>query len=83
MTTHTVAATDAVSEIVPTVTHGIPVIDMNDWYAQDASRRKKFVKGLDEAFRTVGFVAVINPNLPKEVLDAGYKQAATFFQTTQ
>jgi isopenicillin N synthase-like dioxygenase len=58
----------------------IPVIDMNDWYAQDSARRKKFVQGLDKAFREVGFVAVVNPDIDSKALDLGYEEAQAFFQ---
>jgi isopenicillin N synthase-like dioxygenase len=55
----------------------IPVIDMQDW--KNPNRRTKFVKDLDEAFRDVGFVAVVNPGVNGDILDRAYAQAKEFF----
>lgn len=55
----------------------IPVIDMNDYYS--AERHQKFIDGLSQAMQTVGFVAVINSRVDKQVLDDAYAAAQKFF----
>lgn len=55
----------------------IPVLDMNDYLQPET--KDKFVQELREAFYDVGFFAVINTGVEKEVLDAAYEAAAQFF----
>lgn len=55
----------------------IPVIDMNDYYSK--SRHKVFIRGLKDAMQTVGFVAVLNSRVDKQILDNAYEAAKVFY----
>lgn len=55
----------------------IPVIDMNDFYSKE--RHHIFIRDLSQALKTVGFVAVINSRVDKQILDDAYAAAKTFY----
>jgi isopenicillin N synthase-like dioxygenase len=55
----------------------IPVIDMNDYYSQE--RHHIFIKGLSDALKQCGFVAVINSKVDKQTLDDAYDAAKEFY----
>lgn len=56
----------------------IPVIDMNDYYSK--TKQQAFINDLAVAMKTVGFVAVINSRVDKNVLDSAYQQAKEFYK---
>jgi isopenicillin N synthase-like dioxygenase len=56
----------------------IPVIDMNDYYSK--TKQQDFINDLSAAMKTVGFVAVINSRVDKNVLDNAYQQAKEFYK---
>jgi isopenicillin N synthase-like dioxygenase len=58
------------------VTSTIPVVCMRDFYR----RRPHFVKGIREAFRHVGFVAITNTGVKKPLLNRLYARGKTFFR---
>lgn len=55
----------------------IPVIDMEDYYNEET--RESFREKLVEAFRTVGFVAIINTGVDQEVIDRAYQGLEEFY----
>lgn len=56
----------------------IPVVDMSDFYKP--SKREAFLNTLYDAMSTVGFFAVRNTGVDREVVDQAYAQAETFFK---
>lgn len=56
----------------------IPVIDMNDYYSQE--KHQTFIQDLALAMKTVGFVAVINSKIDKNILDNAYAAATEFYK---
>jgi len=57
----------------------IPVIDMGDY----AHRRSFFVKGLQEAFRKIGFVGITNTGVQPSLLKNVYGLSRQFFNRSQ
>lgn len=55
----------------------IPVIDMNDYYSKTS--HDKFISQLADAMQKVGFVAIINSRIDREVLDDSYAAIKTFY----
>lgn len=55
----------------------IPVIDLNDFNAPE--RHKIFIRDLSNALSKFGFVAVINTNVDKKVLNEAYAAAKEFY----
>jgi isopenicillin N synthase-like dioxygenase len=57
----------------------IPVVDLQDFISGDAARKSIFVQQLGKAFEDVGFVAVKNHGIPKDLIDDLYEQVQEFF----
>jgi isopenicillin N synthase-like dioxygenase len=57
----------------------IPVVDLEDFTSGDSARKEMFVQQLGKAYEDVGFVAVKNHGIPKELIDDLYKQVQEFF----
>lgn len=55
----------------------IPVVDMQDFYSSE--RRQVFIDDLANALKTVGFVAVINSDVDKDILDKAYLESKQYF----
>jgi isopenicillin N synthase-like dioxygenase len=55
----------------------IPVVDLNDFHSVD--RHHIFVRDLANAFKTVGFVAVVNSGVDINTLDTAYDAAKKFY----
>jgi len=55
----------------------IPVIDMNDYYSKN--RHQQFINDLRVAMQDIGFVAIINSRVDKQILDQAYAAAKTFY----
>ncbi|MGD0665465.1 MAG: 2-oxoglutarate and iron-dependent oxygenase domain-containing protein, partial [Rhabdochlamydiaceae bacterium] len=56
----------------------IPVVDMNDFYSTE--NKEAFLNTLYDAMTTVGFFAVRNTGVDKEVITEAYAQAKTFYK---
>ncbi|MBC8172995.1 MAG: isopenicillin N synthase family oxygenase, partial [Chitinophagales bacterium] len=57
----------------------IPTVDLSDFTSGDAQQKQKFVNALGKAYQDVGFVAVRNHGIPRELVDAFYKAVEDFF----
>ncbi len=57
----------------------IPSVDLEDFTAGDARRKKAFVEELGKAFEDVGFVAVKNHGISGELIQELYKDVQQFF----
>src|SRR6476659_1617255 len=57
----------------------IPVVDLEDFTSGDPERKKMFVQQLGKAYEDVGFVAVKNHGITKELIDDLYKHVQEFF----
>jgi len=57
----------------------IPVVDLEDFTKGDAARKSMFVQQLGKAYEDVGFVAVKNHGIPKDLIDDLYRQVQEFF----
>ena len=55
----------------------IPVLDMQEYYNEET--RSDFIEKLSEAFRELGFVAILNTGIDQEILDRAYESIASFF----
>lgn len=55
----------------------IPVLDLNDYYSKD--KRQVFIEKLSDAMQNLGFVAIINSKVDKNVLDNAYTTAQNFY----
>lgn len=58
---------------------GIPVVDLSQFTQGDAQQQGAFVQALGKAFTEIGFVGVVNHGIPKDLIDAFYKEAEAFF----
>lgn len=58
---------------------GIPTVDLAQYINGDAKAKRAFAKELGKAFHTVGFVAVTNHGIPKELVDGFYNASKAFF----
>jgi isopenicillin N synthase-like dioxygenase len=59
---------------------GIPTVDLSKFVDGTPAEKKEFVKALGVAFHEVGFVAVVNHGIPKELVDGFYASSNQFFQ---
>lgn len=57
----------------------IPVVDLAEFTDKDANSKKAFVHQLGKAYEEVGFVAVKNHGIPKELIAALYNYVQEFF----
>ncbi|TNE56706.1 MAG: isopenicillin N synthase family oxygenase, partial [Bacteroidetes bacterium] len=58
---------------------GIPTVDLSQFVQGNAAAREAFVEALGKAFHEVGFVAVVNHGIPKELVDGFYAASKAFF----
>lgn len=58
---------------------GIPTVDLALFTQGDANQREAFVQQLGAAFHEVGFVAVANHGIPKDLVDGFYASSKAFF----
>lgn len=58
---------------------GIPTVDLAQFTQGDANQREVFVRQLGAAFHEVGFVAVENHGIPKELVNGFYTASKAFF----
>lgn len=56
----------------------IPVVDVRDWNG-DASARARFVRGVGESLRDIGFFALSHHGIPEAQSHAAYDAARAFF----
>lgn len=56
----------------------IPVVDMNDFHNLD--KREAFLETLYNAMHEIGFFAVKNTGVDREIIEKAYAQAETFFK---
>lgn len=58
---------------------GIPTVDLSQYSNGNAAEKEAFVRDLGKAFHEVGFVAVVNHGVPKELIDRFYAASKAFF----
>ncbi|PHR47675.1 MAG: flavonol synthase [Fluviicola sp.] len=58
---------------------GIPSVDLSEFLSGDSAKREKFVKELGSAYEGIGFVAVKNHGISKELIDRLYDRIQQFF----
>ena len=58
---------------------GIPTVDLSQYSNGSAAEKEAFVRDLGKAFHEVGFVAVVNHGVPKELIDRFYAASKAFF----
>lgn len=58
---------------------GIPSVDLSEFLSGDSVKREKFVKELGSAYEGIGFVAVKNHGISKELIDRLYDRIQQFF----
>ena len=58
---------------------GVPTVDLAEFIHGDAKAKREFAKKLGTAFREVGFVAVTNHGIPKDLVDGFYDASKAFF----
>ena len=58
---------------------GIPTVDLSKFTAGTPAEKKAFAKSLGNAFHEVGFVAVVNHGISKELVDDFYAASKKFF----
>ena len=58
---------------------GIPTVDLSKFANGNAAEKEAFVRDLGKAFHEVGFVAVVNHGVPKELIDRFYAASKAFF----
>ena len=57
----------------------IPVVDLQDWYSNEPSRRAKFVRTMGEGLETYGFFALKGHDTPDGLLGRCYATASRTF----
>ncbi|HIK17566.1 MAG TPA: isopenicillin N synthase family oxygenase [Leptolyngbyaceae cyanobacterium M33_DOE_097] len=60
-----------------TLTHTIPVLDLEDF---QTGRRDRFVEQVGQALETIGFFALVNHGVDAGLIQRAYQAAADFFQ---
>ena len=58
---------------------GIPTVDLSKFTKGSPEEQKAFVHDLGKAFHEVGFVAVVNHGIPKQLVDGFYEASKAFF----
>jgi isopenicillin N synthase-like dioxygenase len=58
---------------------GVPTVDLSLYVHGDASQKAAFVKDLAQAFHEVGFVAVSNHGVPKDLVEGFFQASKAFF----
>jgi isopenicillin N synthase-like dioxygenase len=58
---------------------GIPSVDLSEFLSEDSAKREKFIKELGAAYEGIGFVAVKNHGISKELIDRLYDRIQQFF----
>lgn len=58
---------------------GIPTVDLSQFTNGNEAQRDAFVAALGKAFHEVGFVAVVNHGIPKQLVDDFYAASRAFF----
>lgn len=58
---------------------GIPSVDLSEFLSDDPAKREKFVKELGAAYEGIGFVAVKNHGISKDLIDRLYDRIQQFF----
>ncbi|MBK6929868.1 MAG: isopenicillin N synthase family oxygenase [Saprospirales bacterium] len=58
---------------------GIPTVDLSKFVHGNPEERAAFVSELGKAFHEVGFVAVVNHDIPKRLVDGFYTASRAFF----
>ncbi|MBU6341176.1 MAG: isopenicillin N synthase family oxygenase [Bacteroidetes bacterium] len=58
---------------------GIPTVDLSQFVQGNAAQQAEFVQALGKAFHEVGFVAVVNHGIPKELVEGFFNSAEAFF----
>lgn len=58
---------------------GIPTVDLSKFVNGSSGEKEAFVRDLGKAFHEVGFVAVVNHGVPKDLVDGFYTASKTFF----
>lgn len=58
---------------------GVPTVDLSTFVNGNAAERDAFVNDLGKAFHEVGFVAVVNHGIPKQLVDDFYAASKEFF----
>ncbi len=71
-------APSAINKRRPMSTQNIPVVDLDDWFADDAARAK-LITTVGEALSEIGFFAVKNHRIEPELTEAAYRVAQQFF----
>ncbi|NJP10216.1 MAG: isopenicillin N synthase family oxygenase [Leptolyngbyaceae cyanobacterium RU_5_1] len=62
-----------------TLTQTIPVLDLQDFHADETSRRT-FVHQLGDALETIGFFALINHGVDRALIQTAYQVTQQFFE---
>ena len=57
----------------------VPVVDLAKFTKGTAEEKSDFIKNLGKAFHEIGFVAVKNHGIPKQLIDDFYSKAKEFF----
>ncbi|MBK9339013.1 MAG: isopenicillin N synthase family oxygenase [Lewinellaceae bacterium] len=58
---------------------GIPTVDLSSFVQGSTEERTAFVQALGKAFHEVGFVAVVNHGISKQLVDGFYEASKAFF----
>jgi isopenicillin N synthase-like dioxygenase len=61
----------------------IPSLDLNNFITGDKHTKQQFVNDLGEAYTQIGFVAIKNHHLKKDIQDGLYKAVEQFFNLDQ
>src|SRR6478735_692431 len=57
----------------------IPLIDLDRWFAGDAEQRAALARDVDAHLRRLGFLLVVNHQVPRAVIDECREQCRAFF----
>lgn len=59
--------------------HNIPSVDLSDFLSENPKKKEKFVQEIGHAYEEIGFVALKNHFLDKELVQALYQEVKAFF----
>lgn len=59
--------------------YSIPVLDLNDYVLGTPEKKKSFIEGVGTALRDVGFFALTNHNISRNLIASGYEEVSKLF----
>jgi isopenicillin N synthase-like dioxygenase len=57
----------------------IPIISLSDYYSKKIEDKKRFIKSVGNGLANLGFISIVDHNIPELLISQAYKSAEKFF----